>query len=44
MRPILLTLLIALGFGCTPEESREQTDVLTETVTNMSSRHLFVWA
>ena len=43
MRPIVLVLLIAVGYGCAPEESSEQTDMLTEPVANTSSRHLFVW-
>ena len=44
MRPFLLIPLVSLGFGCTPEEPREQVNVQAEDVASTSSRHLFVWA
>ncbi len=44
MRPLLIISLISFGLGCTPEESRKQVDVPTETTPITSSRHLFVWA
>ena len=44
MRPLLIISLISFSLGCTPEESRKQVDVPTETTPITSSRHLFVWA
>ena len=43
MRSLLLIPLISLGFGCAPQEPRDQVDV-TEAAIVTSSRHLFVWA